>query len=91
MQTAFAAAAMIILTSSAWAQNGAPPSHDHPAPSQPAAPGPASQMPKTGMKPGMKMIEHCKMMQQKDPDKKGMDCHAMHNKMHGAGGSAPGH
>ncbi len=39
----------------------------------------------------MKMIEHCKMMQQKDPDKKGMDCHAMHNKMHGAGGSAPGH
>jgi hypothetical protein len=42
MKTAFTAAAMIILTSSAWAQNGAPPAHDHPAPSQPAAPGPAS-------------------------------------------------
>jgi len=92
MRTLFAAtAAMILLASPAWAQNAAPAAHDHPAPSQPAAPGSASQMSKAGMNPGMKTMEHCKMMQQKDPDKKGMDCHAMHEKMHGAGGSAPGH
>ncbi len=90
MKTLFAAAAMIFLSSPAFAQNAAPPAHDHAAPSQSAAPGSASQMPKTGMKPGMKMMEHCKMMQ-KDTDKKGMDCHAMHQKMHGADGGAPGH
>ena len=90
MKALFAAAAMIFLSPPAFAQNAAPPVHDHAAPSQSAAPGSASQMPKTGMKPGMKMMEHCKMMQ-KDTDKKGMDCHPMHQKMHGAEGGAPGH
>lgn len=90
MKIAFAAAAMILLASPALAQDAAPPAHDHPAPSQPAAPESASQMPKSGMKPGMKMMEHCKMMQQKNKDKKGMDCHAMHEKMHGGGANAPG-
>jgi hypothetical protein len=91
MKASFAAAAMIFLAAPAFAQDAAPPApHDHAAPSQPAAPGSASQMPKTGMKPGMKMMEHCKMMQQNHPDKKGMDCHAMHEKMHGTGPSAPG-
>lgn len=89
MKTLFAAAAMIFLAAPALAQDAAPPApHDHPAPSQPAAPG--SETPKAGMKPGMKMMEHCKMMQQKNKDKKGMDCHAMHEKMHGGGASAPG-
>lgn len=92
MKTLFAAAAMIFMAAPAWAQNAAPPApHDHPAPSQPAAPGTGPQTPMPGMKPGMKMMEHCKMMQQNDTDKKGMDCHAMHEKMHGAGGSTPGH
>ncbi len=89
MKASFAAAAMIFLAAPAFAQDAAPPAHDHAAPSQPAAPGSASQMPKTGMKPGMKMMEHCKMMQQNHPDKKGMNCHAMHEKMHGA--AAPAH
>ena len=87
MKTLFAAAAMIFLAAPAFAQDAPPPAHAHPAPSQPAAP----ETPKTGMKPGMKMMEHCKMMQQNHPEKKGMDCHAMHEKMHGAGGGAPGH
>jgi len=88
MKAAFTAAAMIFLAAPAFAQDAAPPApHDHPAPSQPAAP----ETPKPGMKPGMKMMEHCKMMQQKNPDKKGMDCHAMHEKMHGAGAGAPAH
>ena len=89
MKALFAAAAMMFLAGPAVAQDAAPPAHEHPAPSQPAAPG--SETPKAGMKPGMKMMEHCKMMQQNHPDKKGMDCHAMHEKMHGAGGGAPGH
>jgi hypothetical protein len=85
---AAAAAAMAFLAPPAFAQNAAPPAaHDHAAPSQPAAPGPA---PETS-KPGMKMMEHCKMMQKKEAGKKGMDCHAMHQKMHGADGAAPGH
>ena len=90
MKASFAAAAMIFLAAPALAQDAAPPApHEHPAPSQPAAPG--SETPKAGMKPGMKMMEHCKMMQQKNKDKKGMDCHAMHEKMHGGGASAPAH
>jgi hypothetical protein len=86
-QFAAAAAAMIFLAAPACAQTATPAPHDHPAPSQPATP----ETPNTGMKPGMKMMEKCKMMQQNDPDKKGMDCHAMHQKMHGADGGAQGH
>lgn len=92
MRAVIAAAAMIVLAGPAWAQGAA--SHDHPAPSsQPAAPESGMQMSGKDMKAGMKMsmMEHCRMMQQNAPDKKGMDCHAMHEKMHGAGGGAPGH
>ncbi len=90
MKTMIAVAAITVLAVPAWAQGAAP--HDHPAPSQPAAPGSGTETSKMDMKAGMKMgmMEHCKMMRQKDADKKAMDCHAMHEKMHGAGGAAPG-
>ena len=62
---------MIFLAPPAWAQDAASHAqHDHPAPSQPAASVPNTDMPKMGMKPGMmgnktKMAAHCKMMHEK--------------------------
>jgi hypothetical protein len=66
-----AAAAMIFLAPPAWAQDAASHAqHDHQAPSQPAAPVPNTEMPKTGMKAGMMknktiMAAQCKMMHEK--------------------------